>query len=548
MSGVKWFAIGCAVVACAVLGFFLLQMRAQNKEFELTVREADRLLARRDYEGSLDILRQALDRARNDRIALRVLRRVHGVSKVTGSGLDLQYFAAAALQRFPKSEDVLYVSAYATLRSGNVKRVLKLLEEHAGDERFDSLLLEAALRSADRKSINLGVVGVDERLERLLLFEDADDPSLLEDLGKQMGEESLLLDAALLWMRGARVEQAYQIVASDLRGDQYGEVAAMISYDAGHFAAAYKRLVRLLQEQPPEAYITLVADTLARLGRPHEALGYYQQQIREKPRSAWIPYANISQIYKDDGDIERALMYLEDAYRQFPDQPDVGFEYARMLAVAGNAAAARAVLTDSGDSDRGHRQQLLFLRLSQPDMSPEGYLAQLWKLQNQHTAQAEVCSALVEHLLGLGDPATALVALEQHEKAAQATPWSLYMKGVAVALAGRLKEARGLLADSLSQEARWNVRYAVAVVDLARKDTRLALEALHMVEDELTRAPPSLQQSIYLSMIGSKIGEAYLLRGEEPEARQAFLRSLELYPDNFQSRLLLKKLDAFAES
>ena len=546
----KWAAVMLAVGACALLGYFLIGNYVQAKRFDAVVLQADRHLAARDFDLALVTLDGALETAKGERAVMRVLRRVHGITRVTDNALDLQYFAGKALERFPRSTSVGYLAAYAALRGGNYERALLLTAGHAGDELFDSLRLEAALRSGNTAVTAVDIAGAELSVERLLEAEARNDPASLENVGRQMGESRLLLDAALLWARLGRFQDAFRVLTQEMQRSQYPEVVSLIAYDAGRYEVALSTFETLLSQEPHRMdALSFIEDTLVRLGQTNDALGYYYQEIRETPGVSWIPYVNVAQILFREGDTETALDYLRRARVRFPDQPEVVYEMSRVLALSGEdeqAMAALKTLQDWGEQDPMSR--LLLLRLKRDSVIPEAYAIRLWSIFNDHPDDSDVCGAIVGYLLGYGDLEGAEAAIDQLERAVQPTVWSLYTRAVIHALAGNFRESRELLLLSLGERADWRVRYALAVVDLSLRRAGSALESLEMARKELESARYGDQTKAWLSKMDARAGEAYLMAGDETKARKALSRSLELDPYNFRSLFLLKKLEAGVES
>ena len=366
---------------------------------------------------------------------------------------------------------------------------------------------------------------------------------MFEKLAQGMNEPRLLLDSALLWLKNGNYEKAYQIATEGLSDAQYEDFFALLSYDVGDYETAYELLSSSQDFQESPEILHLVADSLTKLDKPKDAIRYYLQYIRYYPKESWVPYVNVSQFLMREGEIPVALSYLNNARVFFPDNWDVRFETARILAIGSQTDGAQAVLKDlRGEKPDDVRAILVQLQMDKSYLSLDEYAANLWKLFNHYPGEIEVCKMLVVCLLNLGDVTGADAAIHQITKHQGDNAWTFQVKGIISALRRDYLKAIEYFENSLTLETHWIGLYNRAVLSYAIQNATKALEYFTLAQDQIVRTSSTEKESI--SRIGTMIGKSLLQRGEREQAKQQILDSLEVDPGNYRSLLLLKQLEA----
>jgi tetratricopeptide (TPR) repeat protein len=119
--------------------------------------------------------------------------------------------------------------------------------------------------------------------------------------------------------------------------------------------------------------------------------------------------------------------------------------------------------------------------------------------------------------------------------------WRHYLEGCFSAASGDLKAARDHFLASLAEEERWETHYNIALVTSPYRDYTGTLDHFQnadrlLVDSAGTAAAP------YRSLIRAGIARLMAEQGNPQGAIRELLYALELDPDNYEARLMLKKL------
>jgi tetratricopeptide (TPR) repeat protein len=116
---------------------------------------------------------------------------------------------------------------------------------------------------------------------------------------------------------------------------------------------------QLLKEEPDERAWALLGLAQTLLGNYQVAAKAYRQALALAPYFPMCAH-NLGHLLDVALDRPRdALSYLAQAYRAFPNEPEIGSSYAHALARAGDHAKAKAVLAKALDGDASAAEGLL---------------------------------------------------------------------------------------------------------------------------------------------------------------------------------------------
>ncbi len=533
--------IAAAVVAGGTIYLVYTTVSARRSRAQ----RIDDLMAQADYEISfgyydkaLESLDKALARTRGEYNSLRILKRVYQISYALNNFAILHDFAGHAADGIPGSEELKQIHLYASIRSsaeGSRRAVERT--ENLSYLRAEAYL--AGFLDTPPKTDH------DPELTKIMSLPGSQDPYQLQLVGTDLDEPRIHLDAALLWMAAGDAESAFTVVNRHSDDPMFREPGIYISYDAGHEQTALS-LLRELQEQDGITdrvdLQVLEADLRLILGEATEASRLYRQVITSHPGYSWSAYLNLAAIAEKNADRQTAYALRERAYGRFPTIGQVVVTYARSLAEIGDRQGAAGILQGYLEEHAyDYQAQLHLLDVQNTASSPVLYQAALWKLYNQHPESRMLCEHLFLYLLEFNDLSGAESVLRHYQLATgkDQEPWFLDYRAVLSAVRGEVAEASRLLQQRLAREDSWQARFNLALLLGKTNRPTQAIEQLIEAEHLL----PQERNSYYRSRIRSRIGEQYLLLGDEAAARRECEYAIDLDVSNFHAHRILRILE-----
>ncbi len=490
--------------------------------------------ARAQLEGIATMPRSASDR-------MRLLKRAFIVSKDLGDYQLLADLSRRVLAVDRGGRDSRFVAGYALLRVGRTADAVKSLQGPLPDGIGDMLRGEATLRAGAQWK------GSDELTRHVLALEGSRGIADFEAAAQRTGDRRLALDAAILSMEAGNAERAALIARSSLRDAPFDEPAALMAYDSGDFAEAIRRLLRFQTGRVARADISLVlADSFEALGRTDDAERALQEALRLDPRVSWTPYASLGAFAEARGRRDEARRLLQQGHALFPGSSELVLESAELEAGQGNLPVAVSLLDRLLESRPDDSAAALFrLRLRAPQLSPEAYRAELWKIFTRTPADRNAFMTLEASLIAAHDWDGALLALRQHGEASGGTSAEAQLIfGVVEAMEGSNGAALAALRSAADAAKDGASRYDLAVVLMRQGRTVDAIDELATAAQEaLSRAPDDARTRL-LARIAVLSGMALRASGDLAGARAAFLRARELDPHDLRASLELRKLEA----
>ena len=271
------------------------------------------------YDVALREYRAAVEAAPDNPVARRSLGSVLAITGAEAEAID-QFRAALTLE--PDRPDALFALGHLLARQGRPQEARPHLERAAElDPRLAEarLALGALLAAAGEWQAAAG------RYREILAVDPTSAEARLE-LGKVLVQSDRVEEGAAEFERviaadvepGAKARAHYYRAIADLRG--------------GDENAGLERLRRALALDPSlaEASQTL-AGLLIRRGRFAEAVAELDRLLEHRPANAAARLAQMTALVFA-GDIAGALRRLEEARTVLPDNPEIKFNLARLLA------------------------------------------------------------------------------------------------------------------------------------------------------------------------------------------------------------------------
>ena len=496
--------------------------------------------------GALSTARDLLDGMTNlpstEEDLLSLLKRAFEISSASGNYSTMSRLGGKALALAGGSARIRALAVLAYLRGGRLSEAEKAMAGGAlPADTGDLLRGEAVLRRGGAWAASSPLY------HDLLSLEHKKDPEQFAAAAVRTGDKRLWLDAALIAMESGGLGRAQRIVNTDLGEASFDEPASGLLYDGGDFETALERLKRLDAARPGRAGVGLmIADSYQALGRTEEAERSLRQALPLAPALTWTTYANLAFFAAARGDLGTAGSRLKDGLAFFPASRELLLAHARLEARQGNTASAESILSRlAADNPEDGESAMLLLELQAPGLSPEEYRARLWKDFNRVPADRAIFAALSSALIGSHDWEGASIAIQQHAEAGGPGGQELLLsEGMVAAMRGNDAAASDAFRRAAAIAGDGIARYDLALMLLHRGNGKAAVAELGIAGEEFERRGDPVKRAEVLSRMQMVIGSARLLDGDESGAREAFLRSRALNPQNLRAALLLRKLEA----
>ena len=531
--------IGVALVLYLLI-WGVNRRETQENRLETELAEADFEISLGYYDKALERLEGAFGGIRGEHNSLRILKRVYYISDELNDISILARFAQRAAQSLPGSRILAEIRMYASIRAEEEQQAIRLLS--GGRAGTASLRAEAYLRGYLDRAPD---VDSDPVVRRILDLSEQNDPYQLQRHGTDLDEARLHLDAALLLMQRGDTDSAYALTRRYHEDPRFQEPNIYIAYDSGHAEAALSLLRSRRMKTATNDRIDLLlmeADLNYLIGRTGEAAHLYRETMDKGPDYSWTPFLNLAWMDEQYGDGQLARSYREEAYARFPDHGPVVVSLAGTLVRSGRPERAATILQQYlSVREDDYRAQLMLLDIQNIASSPPVYQAALWKLYNLNPDSRMLCEHLFLYLLGFNDLSGAEAALHHYRQASgkSGEPWFLDYSAVLAALQGDDEAAIALWHDRLSREDGWRPRYNLAVIFQKQGQYNRAVEQLIEAENLLPQQGDRTMQS----RIRSRIGEQYLLLGDEIAARRECEYAIDLDISNFHAHRILRILE-----
>ncbi len=334
--------------------------------------------------------------------------------------------------------------------------------------------------------------------------------------------------AALLLNEG-KYDEAEPLLRAQLQTDPvngFMQLSALMAKSRDP-QATLAMMERLASDYPalPEARFA-VAQAALPAGRPDHAIAALQQADRLRP--GWEPGAMLhAQILSKTSPAD-GLNFMREFLAKHPDARELRLAYARALVGANQPAQARAEFTLLMQAYPGNAEITLAAGLLALQM---GDVETARDLLTQTLAHQPRDPAVVYYYLGqtaerMKQPDQAAAYYAEVEAGSYLVP-ARARQAALLAQAGRMDEARALLAFTRGENDAQNVRLIQAQAELLR-DGNAPAEAFQTLSDGLKRYPDSAELLYDRAMVAERLDKLDVLEAD-------LRRVIVLRPDNAQA-------------
>ena len=291
--------------------------------------------------------------------------------------------------------------------------------------------------------------------------------------------------------------------------------------DAGDWQKAEQTVRAVLRADPNQAdALNLLGIVTGKQGRSDEAEALFRKAMVSNPSLA-AAWANLAQLYKQRGDVERALQTLEEGLGHAPHDPRLLSETAMQLAERSQFSEAvrrlQAVPPAARTSDYWELLGQLYLSAGDFTQAEENLRRALQGKPDSVTALRQLAGIALKQ----GDPARAWQYLSRALRLAPNSPELLY------------EYAQVCLQDKLSSEAVLAMRKAV-LMEPDRPEFSFFLGNALLETPDFHEALPYFRRYAELRPNDTQghlsLGWALFLEKNFPEARQQLEETLRLDP------------------
>jgi len=429
------------------------------------------------FEESLLFARQALERGSISLMKREILR-ASKYANTASNWMEMLTIAASAIPQDAEPQDYRLFATIATrgaaifpgntnlrayliwglLRSGHDERALTHLPA-IEETHWTTLRSEVRLHSSH-------LLSIEEPMAFDSMLEFSSDPDFLAQTGLLTGSAEISFDAALLYMKSGRTEQAFREASlimnnrrhwnnSDLV-ERRGVVKALaaIAVDSGNREEALAWLEIYLEDARRRR--TLSWESLQLLGDLHwdqfsffndiearvraaeawrEAMGLLRDEKGnvEFQEDSWKLWVNLALLEQSAGNIVLAREILDEALRLFPQQSEVKAAWARHH-YEENPALARRLLRLSKSDAVDPVLAIAAIDIDPDAISPRLYEARLWQLfeavassENgiQSVDRRSLVTFLLDYLASRRNVSSLDIAIDRYRKSYPDEAWIL---------------------------------------------------------------------------------------------------------------------------
>ncbi len=310
--------------------------------------------------------------------------------------------------------------------------------------------------------------------------------------------------------------------------------AARLYEKAGKLKEAVALLDKLMQKVGNEEIFLMQQQQLyLRMNNLEAAAKVAQQLIDLNPREGRY-YANLADIYSNNGQEAKALTIYEKALKDFPNDPSIQYGLAEYYKKKEDTAKydeyiRKAILNQEFDDETQTTILFSYLQELTSDSSRRKESVEIaGQLARQHPASAQIISLYGEVLLENGEPAR---AAEQYKKAIAIDPGRFNVWQRLMFLYTDRKDADSLIRYS-EKAMRYfpnqgMVHYLNGIGHYNKKEYPVAIKSLNRAIDLQPEDNAALLADIY-----SSLADVYNTTKEYALSDSNFERSLKLNPQN----------------
>ncbi|MBN2656908.1 MAG: hypothetical protein JXR86_07590 [Spirochaetales bacterium] len=538
------------IFALAIGGFLLSQNNVsyyvdlvrpnRSDEFRENLGAVDRMINGGGYSSAISYLKKGASFAETGLNWMSVIKRAYILGEKTGDASLFHKYVEKGFVEYPGNEDIRAFRVYSLLNQQKYSEASDL-SMSIKNSFYNSLKVEAAL-SAEFASETIA----DPFSYILDLLKNSDDPSIFRKVGEITGNEKLLFDAAILYMKSGEIRNAFHL-ASGITGQWvHDEAIGMIAIDAGEYKHALTRLLNQNQLDKQNhnerwAIQLILGDLLQLEGQLNDSGEYYRKSLEINEEGSWKQYANYSRLLKAQGRFRQSMTTLQDAISLFPDK-----EKELVVSMVNNQFDRNRSTTErylKSFLDRhpdDPEANLLVIEHFPIQTTPEKYGARIWELYNKNPANRTIAEFLIWYLLGVGDIEGTTLVLDRFDRDSGRSYWTVFYRALSLSMNKGFNEAERLLQESIEMKETWYAFYNLAVIQLFLGKYSMALDNLQ--EAEVLLAKSDLEQFNFLSSIKTKFAVAYIGLKELDNARVSLSEALKLDSSNLEAALLTREI------
>lgn len=512
----------------------------KSLEFRQGLERIDRMIAGGGYSSALSDLKKTSSYAETSVNWLSLIKRAYLLSEKTTDRSHFHKYTDKAFDIYPGNEDIRAFKVFSLLERGDYDEA-SLLSESLRSSFYNNLKVEAAL-SAEFAAETIA----DPFSYLLTLLEKSEDPSIFRRVGEITGNEKLLFDASILFMKQGEIKEAYNLSHKITGAWVNDEAIGMIAIDAGEYNQALTRFLNhnemdKMNHNEKWAIQLIIADLYQVLEINNESGDFYRRSLEINDQGSWHQYANYSRLLKEQGRFRQSLDTLLTSISLFPRKEKelvVSMVYNQFDKNRSTTERYLKSFLDRNPDDP--EANLLAIEHFPIQTTPEKYGARIWELYNKNPSNRKIAEFLIWYLLGVGDLEGTTLVLDRFDRDSGRSYWTVFYRALSLSMNKGFIEAEKLLAESVEMKETWYTYYNLAVIQLFLGKFSEALANLERAEYLLSRRGVAEPQ--YQSSIKTKYASAYMGMKQFDNARIELEAALKLDSENLEAALLSREI------
>lgn len=517
-----------------------LMVPDSREKFNEYLDTVDRMLKGSAYSSATSNLKKASSYAKTGINWLSIIKRAYILSEKTNDPLLFQKYTEKAFDIYPGNEDIRAFQVYSLLKQ-NLFSEASELSQSIRSSYYDNLKVEAALTAEFSTEV------IADPFSYILdMLSNADDPALFHKVGSITGNDKVLFDAAVLYMKFGDIQTAYNLAVNITGSWVNDEAIGMIALDAGEFNQALTRFLSHNQQDLNNhnekwAMQLIIADLHQLLSHYEQSDYFYKRSLEINPSGSWNQYANYSRLLKERGRFRLSMDYLQKGIEVFPENEKeliismVNNQFERNRSTT--ERYLKSFLVSHPDDPEAN---LLYIDHFPIQTTPEKYSARIWELYNKNPANRKIAEFLLWYLIGVGDLEGTTLVLDRFDRDSGRSYWTVFYRALSLSMAKGFIEGENLLSESLEMRETWFSYYNLAVIQLYLGKYKDVLDNLDRAEYLLRRSNTVFDKN--LASIKTKYASAYMNLNQIDNARIQLEEALELDHENLEAALLTRQI------
>lgn len=555
-----------------VSGIIFLSIKDRNDIDKQLVR-VDRYIHDGEIDKAAGIVTKLGENISDRYSCYRVIKRAIKIGDILSDYNCFLSVSRESVELYPGNEDIQAYYIKALLKTGDYVLAGTLADKYLISNEFKPLLAETILYNENENRASMSMTQY---------IASRKEPVFFEYLANLLNDDSLMVNASLLWAKNGEIDKAYRLLSS-LNDEYNSELMALLAYDSGRESEALIRLLDLpISDSIKYDNILLTADLFYLRENWSRSRFYYEKALDVDILNA-APYINIASIYLQSDSTKKSLSILENGIEKFDQKVAMllneidslkqqigqsdGKEEKKLLKRLLIKKRESLVQVHLGykelvllahylykdiESDKAikvidnYRRkfpndikiELLEMRESDLGTNSSLFIARLWKLLNKDIDNREVSEFMIWYLLGLENYADIELVLERSENRYPEQIWTEYYRGILSGLDGDYKSALKSFQLNNPGIDSWEILYNKGIIEMALSNSSEALTLFNKSIISINQLSYVNNRDIYLSKIKTKIAQVLISLNDIDEAIRVLNSAFELDPDNYSSDLL----------